>query len=507
MAYNYEYPYCDPHRYNSDWLLKTTKETQERMTALEQKEADFENNINAQWTLFKENTITELNQWKTTTEQSFNDSIKLWENATIDNLNTWKSATERDLNQSILAWERETISNLNNWKSDTLTDWQNKYNDFTTSINSQFNAFKNEITKDYNDFTSSITTQFEGFKTTINNNIQALQDSFNTLQADITTFENNINSQIQTLRSDITSFENDINNKIADQNAKIRDMQAQLDNVPDQIRSELEPALQEYVANLIPGYDFNKMAIEARYKQMSELYGRNIDVYLCYSNSSGDLPQDLINHYKNTLKPLTNNVNVRKISGDKSPSTATAGALLIYCLSEDTIAVDVYQSMYRWIATHYITTYAVVIGHPTALTDYIKYFYMMQYSTYTNYLGSSSASLNYNDSKINLDFLTNIISSGQAVYKDAQTLWNCSINPITMQYSGYSNTQTPPQHIELFSNIITNASNTCQNSAVLNYYYIDTPGSVSYIVRPGQRVPQSYNSADNHISTIFYTLT
>ena len=29
MAYNYEYPYTDPNRYNSDWLLNKVKELAE----------------------------------------------------------------------------------------------------------------------------------------------------------------------------------------------------------------------------------------------------------------------------------------------------------------------------------------------------------------------------------------------------------------------------------------------------------------------------------------------
>ena len=34
MAYNYEYPYTDPNRYNSDWLLNKMKELEERLDGI-----------------------------------------------------------------------------------------------------------------------------------------------------------------------------------------------------------------------------------------------------------------------------------------------------------------------------------------------------------------------------------------------------------------------------------------------------------------------------------------
>lgn len=33
MAFNYEYPYVDPHRYNADWLLKFAKEAKDKLEA------------------------------------------------------------------------------------------------------------------------------------------------------------------------------------------------------------------------------------------------------------------------------------------------------------------------------------------------------------------------------------------------------------------------------------------------------------------------------------------
>ena len=35
MAYNYEYPYTDPNRYNSDWLLSTVKKVIDAVNSLE----------------------------------------------------------------------------------------------------------------------------------------------------------------------------------------------------------------------------------------------------------------------------------------------------------------------------------------------------------------------------------------------------------------------------------------------------------------------------------------
>ena len=35
MAYNYEYPYTDPHRYNADWLLNAVKELQEKIGVID----------------------------------------------------------------------------------------------------------------------------------------------------------------------------------------------------------------------------------------------------------------------------------------------------------------------------------------------------------------------------------------------------------------------------------------------------------------------------------------
>ena len=34
MAYNYEYPYTDPNRYNADWLLNKMKELEERLNGI-----------------------------------------------------------------------------------------------------------------------------------------------------------------------------------------------------------------------------------------------------------------------------------------------------------------------------------------------------------------------------------------------------------------------------------------------------------------------------------------
>ena len=34
MAYNYEYPYTDPNRYNDDWLLNKMKELDSRLDGL-----------------------------------------------------------------------------------------------------------------------------------------------------------------------------------------------------------------------------------------------------------------------------------------------------------------------------------------------------------------------------------------------------------------------------------------------------------------------------------------
>lgn len=37
MAYNYEYPYVDPNRYNSDWALHTIKDISNRLEEIEEK--------------------------------------------------------------------------------------------------------------------------------------------------------------------------------------------------------------------------------------------------------------------------------------------------------------------------------------------------------------------------------------------------------------------------------------------------------------------------------------
>ena len=34
MAYNYEYPYTDPNRYNDDWLLNKMKELEGRLDGI-----------------------------------------------------------------------------------------------------------------------------------------------------------------------------------------------------------------------------------------------------------------------------------------------------------------------------------------------------------------------------------------------------------------------------------------------------------------------------------------
>lgn len=44
MAYNYEYPYVDPNRYNSDWLLHEMSQTRDTVGELKQQ---LKNNFNA----------------------------------------------------------------------------------------------------------------------------------------------------------------------------------------------------------------------------------------------------------------------------------------------------------------------------------------------------------------------------------------------------------------------------------------------------------------------------
>lgn len=47
MAYNYEYPYTDPSRYNADWLLKRMKEVDEEYNYLTTRFAEIEDEFNA----------------------------------------------------------------------------------------------------------------------------------------------------------------------------------------------------------------------------------------------------------------------------------------------------------------------------------------------------------------------------------------------------------------------------------------------------------------------------
>lgn len=65
MAYNYEWPYTDPNRYNDDWLLKTVKEVYETVK---------------DWEAWKEQHISEYEELKELYDDimkgNFPDSIK-----------------------------------------------------------------------------------------------------------------------------------------------------------------------------------------------------------------------------------------------------------------------------------------------------------------------------------------------------------------------------------------------------------------------------------------------
>lgn len=52
MAYNYEYPYTDPNRYNSDWLLSAVKKVIDAVSSLE--------------------------DWKKTNEEQYNEIMALY---------------------------------------------------------------------------------------------------------------------------------------------------------------------------------------------------------------------------------------------------------------------------------------------------------------------------------------------------------------------------------------------------------------------------------------------
>lgn len=298
MSYNYEFPYVDPNRHNSDWEINKVKELDARVTAAEKEIADFESAMKADWADYQDkinNQIDDftggmISQWNAykaqlgtdwaNYQQSINAQwaqyktdtdadIASWKAGAIGDLDAWKTATTADLatwkqqaNTDIANWEAATSASLDAdfaqyrqttdsaitaWESATSANLNKLMDDYKALINGEWAQYKTDTDADIAAFKSSVNVSLSG----MDNRITAMQTAITTLQSDwatfqttiqgdITTFENNVNSALSSMRQDMADFETDINAKISTQNAQIASMQTAVNNIPTSVNTAVD---------------------------------------------------------------------------------------------------------------------------------------------------------------------------------------------------------------------------------------------------------------------------
>lgn len=255
MAYNYEWPYVDPNRHNSDWELNKVKELDARVTAAEQEIAEFEeamkndwadyqdkingqiddftggmisqwndykqemnqswtsyqNNLNASWAAYQTKLNGDWDAYKTQMgtdwanyQQSINAQWAQYKTDTDTDIATWKAGAINDLN----AWKTATTADLTAWKQQANTDIANWEATTSASLDADF--------AQYRQTTDSAITAWE---TATSANLNKLLDDYKALingewaqyKTDIAAFKSSVNVSLSGMDSRITAMQTAIN--------------------------------------------------------------------------------------------------------------------------------------------------------------------------------------------------------------------------------------------------------------------------------------------------------
>lgn len=199
MAYNYEYPYVDPERYNDDWALGKIKELDDRMSEVEAAEKAFEEQI-----------TTEFNNHK----QEVQQMIENFESNILDELDGWKAQVEQD---------------ISGWEAQAEADLLLKFNQYTAQADSKYNAFVQEVDSKITSFENEVNTKLTSMQNTISEQSNVITTFTQSITNEMTQFQTTVSNSLTQIREEMTEFESDINGKIETQNGKLASMQAQID--------------------------------------------------------------------------------------------------------------------------------------------------------------------------------------------------------------------------------------------------------------------------------------
>lgn len=293
MAYNYEWPYVDPNRHNSDWELNKVKELDARVTAAEQEIADFEttmktdwaeyqNQINnqiddftggmiSQWNDYKQ----EMNQSWTTYQNSLNaswaayqtklngdwDAYKAqmgtdWENYQ-QTINAQWAQYKTDTDADIASWKAGAINDLNAWKTATtadLTAWKQQAN---TDIASWEAATSASLDADFAQYRQTTDSAITAWETATSANLNKLLDDYKALingewaqyktdtDADIAAFKSSVNVSLSGMDNRITAMQTAITTLQSDWATFQTSIQGDITTFENSINSALSSMRQD----------------------------------------------------------------------------------------------------------------------------------------------------------------------------------------------------------------------------------------------------------------------
>lgn len=227
MAYNHEYPYVDPNRFNTDWEIMVVKSTRQDMDQMQADWATYQSNLNAQWESYRESTTADLQAWKAKAEAD----LDAYKESTSAALNADLAAYKQSTTNALEAWKNTTLSDLDAWKAATTTD----LNQWRGQMEASFAAYKSGMDKSFADLSASFTS---------------LSSDVDGLRAAITAFESNVNASVSAMQTDIASFKTSVNQSIAQQNAAIAAMQTTVDG----FNAQIPGLVNTYLNTLTPKY-------------------------------------------------------------------------------------------------------------------------------------------------------------------------------------------------------------------------------------------------------------
>lgn len=354
MAYNHEYPYVDPNRFNTDWEIMTVKSTREDMDQMQNDWADYQSNLNAQWESYKESTTANLEAWKAKAEAD----LDAYKESTSAALNADLAAYKQNTTNALEAWKNTTLSDLDDWKAATTND----LNQWRSQMEASFAAYKSGMDKSFADLSASFTS---------------LSSDVDGLRTAITAFESNVNASLSAMQSDIASFKTSVNQSITQQNAAIAAMQATIDG----FNAQIPGLVNTYLNTLTPKYAVT--ALRSEYPMLRRLIpdtpgeDHGIIYTLPSQSNFGDALVTKFNHLGTTWSATT-------ISDLTDHPTAQQTLIVLDTAAAESIKTRDFRSAY----SNFISTlksqgricYMAVISPMSSFEDVMAFKYYSKYA-------------------------------------------------------------------------------------------------------------------------------